>query len=49
LAVDSKLNAHLPFIMMLRDQGRLQAEMWLERNFHDVGDRSSVNLAELFS
>ena len=49
LAVDSKLNAHQPFITMLRDQGRVQAEMWLERNFHSIGERSSVNLAELFA
>jgi NTE family protein len=49
LAVDSKLNAHLPFITMLRDQGRVQAEMWLEKNFPTIGERSSVNLNELFS
>ena len=49
LAVDSKLNAHLPFITMLRDQGRIQAEMWLQGNFPSIGERSSVNLTELFS
>lgn len=49
LAVDSKLNAHLPFITMLHHQGCMQAEMWLERNFHSIGERSSVDLAELFS
>jgi NTE family protein len=49
LAMDSKLNAHLSFITMLRDQGRVQAEMWLERNFQSIGKRSSVNLTELFA
>jgi NTE family protein len=49
LTVDSKLNAHLPFITMLRDRGRVQAEIWLERNVQSIGERSSVNLAELFS
>jgi NTE family protein len=48
LTVDSKLNAHLPFITMLRDRGRVQAEIWLERNVQSIGERSSVNLAELF-
>ena len=47
--MDSKLNAHLPFITMLHHQGCMQAEMWLERNFHSIGERSSVDLAELFS
>ena len=49
LTAESKLNAQLPFITMLREHGRAQAELWLARNFHSIGDRSSVNLAELFS
>jgi NTE family protein len=49
LAVDSKLNAHLPFITMLRDLGRAQADLWLENNFSSIGNRSSVDLAELFA
>ncbi len=49
LAVDSKLNAHLPFITMLRDLGRTQANLWLENNFSSIGKRSSVDLAGLFS
>ena len=49
LAVDSQLNSHLPFITMLRDQGREKAKLWLEKNFQNIGKRSSVNLATLFS
>jgi NTE family protein len=49
LAIDSKLNAHLPFITMLHDLGRAQADLWLENNFSSIGNRSSVDLAELFA
>jgi NTE family protein len=49
LAADSALNAYLPFIRMLHDQGRVHAEIWLERNFQNIGERPSVNLAELFA
>lgn len=49
LAVDSKLNAHLPFITMLRDLGRARADLWLDNNFSSIGNRSSVDLAELFA
>jgi NTE family protein len=49
LAMDSKLNTHLPFITMLRDLGRAQADLWLANNFSSIGNRSSVDLAELFA
>jgi NTE family protein len=49
LAIDSKLNAHLPFITMLRDLGRAHADLWVENNFSTIGNRSSVDLAELFA
>jgi len=49
LAIDSKLNAHLPFITMLHDLGRAQANLWLENDFSSIGNQSSVDLGELFS
>ena len=49
LAMDSKLNAHLPFITMLHELGRAQADLWLENNFSSIGKQSSVDLAGLFS
>jgi NTE family protein len=49
LAMDSKLNAHLPFITMLHELGRAQADLWLENNFSSIGKQSSVDLVGLFS
>ncbi len=45
LSGHSKLNTHLPFINGLRNAGRNQAELWLKKNFHHLGVRSSYNLA----
>jgi NTE family protein len=44
----SKLNAHPAFIHGLHDEGRRRAEAWLERNFRQLGVRSSFQLARLF-
>ncbi len=44
----SKLNAHPSFINGLHDEGRARAEEWLERNFQQLGVRSSFRLARLF-
>jgi NTE family protein len=44
----SKLNAHPAFINGLHDEGRLRAETWLEKNFEQLGVRSSFSLARLF-
>jgi len=49
LAIDSKLNAHLPFITKLHDLGRAQANLWLENDFSSIGNQSSVDLAGLFT
>ena len=49
LAIDSKLNAHRPFITMLHDLGRTHADLWLQNSFSSIGHRSSVDLAELFA
>ncbi len=42
----SKLNTHSPFINALRNEGRNQAELWLAKNFVNIGARSSFNLAQ---
>ena len=41
----SKLNTHAPFINALRNEGRNQAEQWLDKNFRHLGERSSFSLA----
>jgi NTE family protein len=41
----SKLNTQAPFIQALHAEGRLQAEKWLQENFHHLGVRSSFDLA----
>lgn len=41
----SKLNTQAPFINALRNEGRNQAEQWLQENFQHLGVRSSFNLA----
>lgn len=48
LGKHSKLNAHPSFINGLHDEGRMRAEAWLDRNFHELGIRSSFSLARLF-
>lgn len=42
----SKLNTHSPFINALRNEGRNQADIWLAKNFLNLGVRSSFNLAQ---
>lgn len=48
LAAESKLTTSLPFLEMLRDQGRACARDWLAAHHQDVGRRSTVNIGELF-
>lgn len=48
LSTHSKLNAHPAFISTLRDEGRVRAALWLERNFTQLGVRSSFSPARLF-
>lgn len=42
----SKLNTQAPFLHALRDKGREHAEMWLSKNFDNLGVRSSFSLAK---
>jgi NTE family protein len=45
----SKLNTHAPFIHAMHDEGRKQAELWLDKNFHHLGVRSSFRLASVLN
>ena len=48
LGVATKLNPDWDFLCQLRDAGRRKADEWLNRNFDSIGNRSSVNLAEVY-
>jgi NTE family protein len=45
---DTQALAHPPFLELLRDQGRERAQGWLKAHAEDVGQRSSVDVQELF-
>ncbi|MHB8763500.1 MAG: patatin-like phospholipase family protein, partial [Deferrisomatales bacterium] len=44
LGVRSKLDTNWAFLTGLRDRGRRKADEWLERNFEDLGKRSTLDL-----
>jgi len=48
LGVSSKLNADWEFLTHLRDVGRTAAQAWLTTHRDDIGERSTVDLAEKF-
>jgi len=48
LGVMSKLNADWEFLAELKDIGRGRAEAWLERNYEDLGRRSTVDIAKTY-
>ena len=48
LGVSSKYNADWDFFCLLRDKGRTEAETWLKENYHDIGQRSSIDLGKEF-
>ena len=48
LASESKLTTSLPFLEMLRDQGRSATRDWLAAHHQNIGRRSTVNIDELF-
>ena len=48
LGVATKLNPDWDFLCHLRDAGRRRALEWLDRNLDAIGNRSSVNLAEVY-
>ncbi|MER2268498.1 patatin-like phospholipase family protein [Methylobacterium oxalidis] len=48
LSVASKLNASLDFLLHLQAIGRERAETWLESDFAEVGQRSTVDLQDRY-
>ena len=48
MGASSKMNVEWAFLVMLRDLGRGTATRWLEENFNAIGERSTVNLREMF-
>ncbi len=48
LGASSKLNSEWEFLVHLHDIGRDAANDWIARNFDDIGERSTVDLREMF-
>ena len=48
LGASSKLNTEAPFLEMLFQKGRRATNAWLAEHFDDVGQRSTVNIRDLF-
>jgi len=48
LGASSKLNVEWKFLSRLRDIGRETATRWLDENFAAIGERSTVDLREMF-
>jgi NTE family protein len=48
LGVASKFNTEFEFLKHLKGVGRRCAGAWLDANIADVGERSTVNLGEVF-
>ena len=48
LGASSKLNTEAAFLEMLFQKGRRATNAWLEQHFGDVGERSTINIRELF-
>ncbi len=44
LGVRSKLDTNWAFLTELRDRGRSEAGRWLDRNFHHLGQKSTLDL-----
>ncbi|MEZ5865383.1 MAG: patatin-like phospholipase family protein [Geminicoccaceae bacterium] len=49
LEASSKLNAEWAYLTHLFTQGRAWAEAWLAEHFDDLGNRSTIDLADLFA
>jgi NTE family protein len=46
--VSSKMNADLEFLLHLKEIGRARAALWIEENIDAVGERSTLDIAEVF-
>jgi NTE family protein len=49
LTAASKMNAEWEFLKYLRDLGRAAAEDWLEASFDHVGNKATIDLADVLS
>ena len=49
LEASSKLNAEWPYLTHLFEKGRAWASSWLDAHFDDLGERSTIDLDDLFS
>ncbi|MEM6615540.1 MAG: patatin-like phospholipase family protein [Pseudomonadota bacterium] len=49
LGASSKLNTEWEFLLHLKDIGRDAAERWLSKNYDAIGERSTVDLRQMFS
>jgi NTE family protein len=48
LGIESKFNPDPRFLETLKDTGRRAAGLWLEAHYEDIGERSSLDIAERF-
>lgn len=48
LGASSKMNAEWAFLVHLRDLGRQTASEWMDANFKNIGQRSTVDLRAMF-
>jgi NTE family protein len=48
LDVATKFNPDWTFLCHLRDAGRASAALWLDKHFVNVGERSSIDVGEVF-
>ena len=48
LGASSKMNTEWAFLTHLRDLGQETATKWLETHYHDIGERSTVDLRAMF-
>lgn len=48
LGVATKLNPDWEFLTRLRDAGRRACDVWLARNFESIGERSSVDIGDVY-
>lgn len=44
----SKMNIDMDFLLHLKKVGRAAADQWLKENWDAIGERSSVNVKEMF-
>lgn len=49
LAASSKLNAEWDYLQLLFERGRGWAQAWLDAHFDDIGEKSTLDLDELFT